>query len=303
MNPDDLRRRWLVHLSHERRLSPLTVRAYGDDTASFLGFITEHRGGLTTKGLSTLKAADIRAFLARRRANGLGPRGLARALAAVRSFARYLSRHEAIEIAELALIRSPKIPASLPKPLSIEGAAKALDHAGEMREEAWEQARDEALLTLLYGAGLRISEALSLKRRDGDEGKALRVIGKGRKERRVPLLKEIGAAIKAYLRLCPYVQGPDAPLFLSTRGKPLSARYAQKLMQNLRGQLGLPPSATPHALRHSFATHVLQSGGDLRAIQELLGHASLSTTQKYTSLDEARLLAVYEAAHPRARKG
>lgn len=302
MNPEELAQAWLIHLSRERRLSPLTVRAYGDDAASFLAFMAEHQGGLTREDLGRLTAADIRAFLAHRRAKGLGARGLARALAALRSFARYLSRHEAIEIAELALIRSPKVPASLPKPLSIEGAAQTLLHAGEMREEAWEQARDAALLTLLYGAGLRISEALSLKRRDTKEQAALRVIGKGRKERSVPLLPEIQDRLAAYVKLCPFAQGEDAPLFLSTRGKPLSARYAQKLMQTVRARLGLPPSATPHALRHSFATHVLQSGGDLRAIQELLGHASLSTTQKYTSLDEARLFAVYEAAHPRARK-
>ncbi len=298
-----LRARWLEYLRHERRLSPLTLAAYGDDVASFLGFLTLHRGGAATAAsLGTLKAADMRAWAAERRAKGLGPRGLARALAALRSFFRFLHRREGIANAEIGLVRTPKLPRTLPKPLAAPRAADVLAEAGEVREAAWEQARDIALLTLLYGAGLRIGEALSLKGADAKLGEALRVVGKGRKERVVPVIGPAREAVARYAALCPYALTPKGPLFFSTRGKPYSARMAQALMQNLRGRLGLPATATPHALRHSFATHLLENGGDLRAIQELLGHASLATTQKYTAVDSARLMAIYENAHPRARK-
>lgn len=299
---NDLYTLWLSHLGDERRLSKLTLRAYGDDVASFIGFLNIHTGSAPSSAtLKSLKAADIRSWAALRRANGLGPRGLARALAAVRSFFSFLAKSHGIENHDIALVRTPKLPHSLPKPIPAIDAARTIEDAGNVREEAWEQARDTALVTLLYGVGLRISEALSLKQSDAVLGDALRVTGKGNKERIVPILPQVRDAIAAYAKLCPYQRGPNELLFISTRGKPLSPRHAQLLMQHLRSRLGLAPSATPHALRHSFATHLLSNGGDLRSIQELLGHASLSTTQKYTEVDEARILSVYENAHPRAR--
>ena len=293
---------WLAHLADERRLSKLTLRAYGDDVASLLGFLNLHLGGApTTATLKTLKAADIRAWAAMRRSNGLGPRGLARALAAVRSFFAYLAKTQGIANPEIALVRTPKLPRTLPKPIPSQDINRALDDASNLRTEPWEQARDAALVTLLYGAGLRIAEALSLRQKDVPLPDALRITGKGNKERVVPILPLIRDVIGRYAKLCPYDREPNDALFVSARGKPLSARHAQLLMQALRGRLGLAPSATPHALRHSFATHLLSNGGDLRAIQELLGHASLSTTQKYTEVDEARIQAVYDQAHPRAK--
>jgi integrase/recombinase XerC len=223
-----------------------------------------------------------------------------RAVAAIRSFYRYLERENLADGAAVRAVRSPKIPRTLPRPLSETDAARAIEEAGEV-EVPWIAARNAALITLLYGTGLRISEALSLKRGDAPLGETLTVIGKGRKERSVPVLAAVREAVDAYVKLCPFAPAKSAPLFVSRRGNPMSPREAQALMQHLRGRLGLSPSATPHALRHSFATHLLRNGGDLRAVQELLGHASLSTTQKYTEVEGARVLAVYDAAHPRAR--
>jgi integrase/recombinase XerC len=262
-----------------------------------------HGQAPTTAILKTLKAADIRAWAAMRRANGLGARGLARALAAVRSFFGFLAKIHGIENAEIALVRTPKLPRTLPKPLASTDAVRAIEDAANVRTQAWEQARDVALVTLLYGAGLRIAEALSLKQRDVPLPQALHITGKGNKERVIPILPQVRNAIAVYAKLCPFQREGTEPLFVSSRGKALSARQAQLLMQSLRSRLGLAPSATPHALRHSFATHLLSNGGDLRAIQELLGHASLSTTQKYTEVDEARIMKVYEQAHPRAKIG
>jgi integrase/recombinase XerC len=249
--------------------------------------------------LQALRPADLRAFLTARRSEGLGARGVQRALAALRSFYRHLERENVADGAALRAVRSPKLPRTLPRPLSEKDAMRAIAEAGQ-EEEPWIAARNAALLTLLYGTGLRISEALSLKRGDAPLGETLTVLGKGNKERAVPVIAAVREAVDHYARACPYEPGRAAPLFLSRRGKPMSPREAQAIMQNLRGRLGLAPSATPHALRHSFATHLLQNGGDLRAVQELLGHASLSTTQKYTEVEGARVLAVYEAAHPRA---
>lgn len=292
---------WLASLAHERRMSPHTLRAYGDDVTRFLAFLTQYRGGRVTLAiLQKLAPAELRAFLTKRRSEGLGARGIQRALAGLRSFYRYLERESLADGAAVRMVRSPKLPRTLPRPLSETDARRAIVEA-EKDEKPWIAARDAALVTLLYGTGLRISEALSLKRGDVPFGESLAVLGKGQKERAVPVLAAVREAVDAYARLCPFNAGKSGALFLSRRGNPMSAREAQALMQNLRSRLGLPTSATPHALRHSFATHLLQNGGDLRAVQELLGHASLSTTQKYTEVEGSRVLAVYDAAHPRAR--
>ncbi len=299
-NVGELKRAWLASLAHERRMSPHTLRAYDDDSARFMGFLTQHRGAqVTLATLRDLRVGDVRAFLTARRAEGLGARGIQRALAALRSFYRYLERENLAEGAALRAVKSPKLPRTLPRPLSERDAARTIDEAGQ-EEEPWIAARNAALITLLYGTGLRISEALSLKRGDAPLGETVVILGKGSKERAVPVIAAVREAVDRYAGACPFEHGRSAPLFLSRRGKPMSPREAQSLMQNLRGRLGLPASATPHALRHSFATHLLQNGGDLRAVQELLGHASLSTTQKYTEVEGARVMAVYDAAHPRA---
>ena len=291
---------WLSTLAHERRSSPHTLRAYGDDAKRFLRFLAGHRGQrIGLPALKSVAPGDIRAFLTLRRGEGLGARGIQRALAALRSFYRYLEREGLAEGAALRAIRSPKLPRTLPRPLSEGDAFRAINEAGE-DEEPWIAARDTALLTLLYGTGLRISEALSLRRGDGPLGDAITILGKGAKERSVPVLPVVRDALANYVAICPFDPGKAGPLFLSRRGNIMSARDAQGLMQRLRGRLGLATSATPHALRHSFATHLLQNGGDLRSVQELLGHASLSTTQKYTEVEGAHVLAVYQAAHPRA---
>ena len=298
----ELKDSWLAGLKHERRVSPHTLRAYGDDVERFLKFLTEHRGGnVVLPTLQKLKPADIRAFLTARRASGLGPRGVQRAVAAIRSFFRYLERENLADGASVRAVKSPKLPRTLPRPLSEIDASRAIEEAG-VDDKPWIAARNAALITLLYGTGLRISEALSLKCGDTPLGDTLTVLGKGKKERAVPVLPAVREAVDSYAKLCPFDQGKNGPLFLSRRGKPMSPRDAQALMQNLRGRLGLSTSATPHALRHSFATHLLQNGGDLRAVQELLGHASLSTTQKYTEVEATRVLAVYDAAHPRAKR-
>ena len=292
---------WLASLAHERRFSPHTLRAYGDDTKRFLAFLARHRGGrVTLATLQKLAPSDLRAFLTTRRSEGLGPQGVQRAVAALRSFYRYLERENLADGAAVRAVRSPKLPRTLPRPLSEIDAARAIVDAGEA-EEPWIAARNAALVTLLYGTGLRISEALSLKRGDAPLPQTLIIIGKGNKERAVPVLAAVRDAIDTYVKLCPFDRPKGGVLFLSRRGNPMSAREAQAMMQLMRGRLGLSARATPHALRHSFATHLLQNGGDLRAVQELLGHASLSTTQKYTEVEGARVLAIYDAAHPRAR--
>ncbi len=304
---EDLKFAWLAALAHERRASAHTLRAYGDDLARFFTFLQGHLGGsLDARALQDLTTADIRAFITRRRSEGLGVRGVQRALAAVRSFFRHLAREGIVDNAAPRAVRTPRIPKTLPRPLSETDSARAIAEAGA-NDIDWLAARDAALLTLLYGAGLRISEALALKRGDVPLGGALTILGKGRKERVVPVLPAVREAIEHYSRQIPFHAPADAPLFLSRRGKPMSAREAQALMQRLRGRLGLAERATPHALRHSFATHLLANGGDLRAVQELLGHASLSTTQTYTEIDTRKLMAVYANAHPRGsarvRKG
>jgi integrase/recombinase XerC len=295
--------RWLGYLGAERRMSAKTLDAYARDARQFLGFLAEHLGGAPDlKRLARLTPADVRAFMAARRADGAGNRSLMRGLAGARSFARFLERNGKGKVAALTAVRAPKAPKTLPKPLPASAAKRMTEtelRAGEAREP-WVIARDAAVLGLLYGAGLRISEALGLKVKDFTAGSdALTVTGKGRKTRMVPLLQQVSKLIADYVALCPNLP-PEGPLFIGARGGPLSPRVVQLAMARLRGALGLPDSATPHALRHSFATHLLARGGDLRAIQELLGHASLSTTQIYTAVDAERLLDVYASAHPRA---
>jgi len=296
--------RWLAYLGTEKRMSPKTLDAYRRDVGQFLGFLTGHLGRPPTlKALARLAPADVRAFLAARRADGAGNRSLMRQLAGARSFARFLERNGKGKVGALSAVRTPKLPKSLPKPLTASSATAVTDadmRAGEARDQ-WVLARDAAVLALLYGCGLRISEALSLRRGQIDGGPdALTVTGKGNKTRMVPLLPQVARLVADYVALCPYDLPPDGPLFVGARGGPLSPRIVQLAMATLRGALGLPDTATPHALRHSFATHLLAGGGDLRAIQELLGHASLSTTQIYTAVDAERLLDVYTSAHPRA---
>lgn len=298
--------RWLLHLGGERRLSPKTLEAYRRDVLQFLGFLAEHLGRrVTLSALAKLKPSDVRAFMASRRLQGIGGRSLMRGLAGARSFARYLERNGHGTVAALSAVRAPKLAKTLPKPLTVATAKRIGDvdlRAGEQRE-AWVLARDAAVLALLYGSGLRISEALSLRRHDcpaPGSGDVLTVTGKGGKSRMVPVLEQVVRLMAGYLALCPHAGAPDGPLFLGVRGGPLSPRIVQLAMARLRGALGLADSATPHALRHSFATHLLARGGDLRAIQELLGHASLSTTQIYTQVDSEQLLRVYRNAHPRA---
>jgi integrase/recombinase XerC len=297
--------RWLTHLRAERRLSPKTLEAYARDLRQCLIFLAGHWGEkVTLKRFSALEATDVRAFMAMRRADDIAGRSLMRALAGLRSFGRYLEREGRGKVGALSAIRAPKVAKSLPKPIQMDAAkrfADADERAGEERDP-WILARDAAVMALLYGSGLRISEALGLKRRDvpkPGEGDVLIVTGKGNKTRMVPVLQNVLALIADYVAMCPHSLSPAGPIFVGARGGPLSPRIIQLTMERLRGALGLPDSATPHALRHSFATHLLSRGGDLRAIQELLGHASLSTTQIYTGIDSERLLQVYKSAHPR----
>jgi integrase/recombinase XerC len=297
--------RWLSHLRAERRLSPKTSEAYARDVRQCLAFLAEHWGRrVTLKAFAALEASDVRAFMAMRRADDIGGRSLMRALAGLRSFGRFLEREGKGKVGALSAIRAPKVAKSLPKPIQVAAAKRLADadeRAGEDREP-WIWARDAAVMALLYGSGLRISEALGLKRRDvprPGEGDVLIVTGKGNKTRMVPVLQNVLTLIQDYAAVCPHQLTPAGPIFVGARGGPLSPRIIQLTMERLRGALGLPDSATPHALRHSFATHLLSRGGDLRAIQELLGHASLSTTQIYTGIDSERLLEVYRTAHPR----
>jgi integrase/recombinase XerC len=297
---------WRAFLAAERRMSPKTVEAYGRDVTQFLAFLTGHLGGkVTLARLTKLTPADVRAFMAARRADGIGGRSLMRGLAGARSFARFLEREGKGRVGALSAVRTPKIARALPKPLAVSAAKRMADadlRAGEEREP-WVLARDAAVLALLYGSGLRISEALGLKRKAvpaPGKGDVITVTGKGNKQRMVPVLPQVLTAITDYMKLCPHDLPADGPLFIGARGGPLSPRIIQLAMARLRGALGLPETATPHALRHSFATHLLARGGDLRSIQELLGHASLSTTQVYTAVDTERLMDVYRAAHPRA---
>ncbi len=295
---------WLAYLTHERRASPRTVRAYGDGVGAYLGFMARHRGEtLSLADLGGITAAEVRAYLAHRRSgdDALAPRSLSQALSAIRAFHRWLDRRLDVANPAIGLVRGPRLPPGLPRPVSEDQAQGLIGEIGlDPDREDWEIARDEALLTLLWGCGLRISEALSLRGADAPLTDVLRITGKGGKTRLVPVLDVVREATDAYVAALPARPGRDEPLFRAKRGGAYSPRHAQALMQRLRGRLGLPDSATPHALRHSFATHLLGAGADLRAIQELLGHASLSTTQRYAKVDAAGLLAAYAKAHPHA---
>lgn len=297
---------WIDYLAKERRASPRTLESYRYGVCAYLEFLQRHRGGgLALDDLKTVSTADVRAFLAARRqggeAGGLSPRSLSQNLSAMRSFHKWLDRRLGVANDAVALVRGPKIKPTVPRPVSEDQARGLLREAAEdVALEPWEAARDAAVLTLLYGCGLRISEALSLTRADAPLGETLRITGKGGKTRIAPVLPAVREAVDEYVRRAPFALSPDLPLFRAKRGGTLSPRHMQATMAKLRGALGLPDRATPHALRHSFATHLLGAGADLRSIQELLGHASLSTTQKYTAVDAAGLLAVYTKAHPRA---
>jgi len=295
--------RWQRWLGEERRFSDHTLAAYGRDLAGFLDFLREHRGAIPDlAALREATPADFRAYLARRLADGAERISLARALSVLRSFFRFLERRGLVHGAALAAVRTPKLPKSVPKPLSRDDAGRSLEAVSALSEEEWIGKRDIAVLTLLYGCGLRISEALGLTRAEAPlKAETITITGKGRKQRIVPVLPIVVEAIEEYIEACPFPLAPRDPLFRGARGGPLHPRIIQARMQSLRTLLGLPETATPHALRHSFATHLLAAGGDLRAIQELLGHASLSTTQRYTAIDATRLIAVYEEAHPRAK--
>lgn len=297
---------WQAWLAFERRASAHTRAAYARDLAGFLRFMAEHLGGPPTlAALGQLRVTDFRAWLAARTYRGLAHSSNARALSVVRNLFRWLQSRGLVENPALAAIRGPKLPRPVSKGLSPADAVECIEAVSELIGQPWSGKRDTAVLLLLYGAGLRIGEALGLKRRDapvrGQE--ALTVTGKGGKQRVVPLLSVVIEAIEDYLAACPHPQPPDGPLFVGQRGGPLGPRRVQERMADLRRLLRLPESATPHALRHSFANHLLAGSGDLRTIQELLGHASLSTTQRYTEVDVTGLMAVYDRAHPRAKGG
>ena len=298
---------WLDHLAHERRASPRTVRAYGDNVLAYLNFLERHRGeALSVADMGDITAAELRAYLAFRRepgddGEGLSPRSLSQSLSSIRAFHRYLDHRLDAPNAAIGLVRGPRIKVGAPRPVSEDQAHGLIAELSlDPDRDDWEVARDEAVLTLLWGCGLRISEGLSLTMRDAPLGDSLRITGKGGKTRIVPVLDIVRERIDFYRTALPFVLGPDEPLFRAKRGGALSPRHVQATMQNLRSRLGLSDRATPHALRHSFATHLLGAGADLRSIQDLLGHASLSTTQRYTQVDAAGLLAAYGKAHPRA---
>lgn len=294
--------RWLAELQAVGGRSPNTIAAYRTDLLSFFGFLQSYEGGsLGTAQIGRLDTGTMRSWMAHERGRGLGPRSLARALSAVKGFVSWLAEREGFDPSPVLMTRSPRFQKKLPRPLA-EDAAKAMIETVELQSLTdWIARRDSAVVTLLYGCGLRISEALGLTGRDLPLGDTLRIVGKGNKERLVPVIAPARRSMEEYVAACPFDMEPGEPVFRGARGGPLNPRLVQKVMEKARTQLGLPASATPHAMRHSFATHLLNAGGDLRAIQELLGHASLSTTQAYTAVDTARLMEVYEAAHPRAR--
>lgn len=296
------RKDWLEQLQKTRRVAKLTVEAYERDSRQFLSFLCQHLGHIPDiSDLSGLRVADMRSFLAYRRNMGVGSRSLGRGLAGIRSFFNFLTRAGLADVPAARIVRTPKQPKSLPKPLNIADALHIVDKKTQLDDEPWVASRNAAILTLCYGCGLRISEALSLTPANFSDKNAtsIYVTGKGGKTRLVPVIPAVHEAIDDYLSCCPFILPPDQPLFRGVRGGKLQRAIVERAVQQLRASLGLPDSVTPHALRHSFATHLLSRGGDLRTIQELLGHASLSTTQIYTGVDTDRLLEVYKKAHPR----
>ena len=297
----DLMQGWLTDLGSLRAASPATVDAYARDLTDFLAFQADHGGAVPgPAALRALAASDLRAWMAAQRGRGVGSRSLARRLSAVKGFYRWWSEREGFDATVILSMRAPKHGRRLPRPLSVDGARDMIVTVGQLDLRDWVSARDVAVLTLLYGCGLRRSEALALDAGLLPLNDTLRIRGKGGKDREVPVLPAARAAVARYAALCPHDLPPGTPLFRGIRGGPLNGRLVAGVMEAARMQLGLPATATPHALRHSFATHLLNAGGDLRAIQELLGHASLSTTQAYTAVDTARLLEVYAMAHPKA---
>ena len=293
--------RWLDHARALDAVAENTIKAYRADVLGFLAFMQGHFGEAQGIGaISRIGVGDMRAWMAHERSRGIAPRSLARALSAVKSFYRWLSEREGFEPTAVLSARAPKFHRKLPRPLAEDAAREMIDRVGLQAAEPWVAARDEAVVTLLYGCGLRISEALGLTGKDLPLPDVLRIVGKGGKERIVPVIPAAREAMARYVDLSPFEPTPNAPIFRGARGGALSPRAIQKVMEQARLQLGLPATATPHAMRHSFATHLLARGGDLRAIQELLGHASLSTTQAYTAVDTAHLMDVYERAHPRS---
>ncbi|MCA3442826.1 MAG: tyrosine recombinase XerC [Rhodobacter sp.] len=292
---------WLTHIRALDGAAARTVAAYGADVARYLDFLARHQGGPEgTAALLSVPQADLRAFMAHERARGLGPRSLARALSAVKGFTGWLAEREGIDATAVLSARGPKYRRSLPRPLTEEGARDMIGRVETQAREDWIAARDAAVVTLLYGCGLRISEALGLTGAANPLPEVLRITGKGGKTRLVPVIPAARAAVACYAALVPFDLAPAEPLFRGARGGALNPRLIARAMESARMQLGLPTTATPHAMRHSFATHLLSAGGDLRTIQQLLGHASLSTTQAYTAVDTARIMDVYEKAHPRA---
>ena len=293
---------WLAIKTSIEARSEKTAQAYHGDVLDFLGFMGQHHGGQCgLKTLAKVSISDVRAWMAQTRQNNISPRSLARKLSAVKSFYRWLAQREGFDATAILSTRAPKFQAKLPRPLSPEASEQMIERVEFQSLTPWIAARDTAVVTLLYGCGLRISEALSLKGSDAPLPQGLRILGKGGKERLVPVIDLARDAVEHYRRLCTYDLLPDQALFRGARGGPLNPRQVQKVMQSARLQLGLPASATPHALRHSFATHLLNAGGDLRTIQELLGHANLSTTEAYTAVDTARLLQFYAKTHPKAQ--
>ncbi len=293
---------WLAQLSGVRGASPRTIDAYRSDVSGFLGFLAQHWVGPVGQGrLGGVAVSDMRAWMARERERGLSARSLARALSAVKGFYGWLAEAHGIEAPAVTAVRGPRRKARLPRPVSVEAAKDLIATIEVQSLKSWVGARDVAVATLLYGCGLRISEALGLCWADAPLGDVLRIRGKGGRERIVPVLPVAARAVETYRGLCPFAPEGSGPLFLGVRGGPLNPRLVQGAMAGARRQLGLPATATPHALRHSFATHLLEAGGDLRTIQELLGHASLATTQVYTGVDHVRLMESYMAAHPKAR--
>ena len=298
--------RWLGHLSAERRVSRHTLDAYTRDLKQFLTFLERHTSSkVDLPAFAALLPADVRAFMAQRRKDGVESRSLLRMLAGIRSFSRHLERSGRGKASALSVVRAPKIARTLPKPLSAVSACELTraSSSAEASRPQWVLVRDAAVIGLLYGAGLRISEALGILREHAPIGgcDSVTVLGKGRKARTVPVIAPVRRTIEEYIDLCPFMLPPKGPLFVGEKGGALSPRIIQLTIERFRGVLGLPDTATPHALRHSFATHLLARGGDLRTIQELLGHASLSTTQIYTAVDSTRLLDAWRSAHPRAR--
>ncbi|NRB19594.1 MAG: tyrosine recombinase XerC [Rhodobacteraceae bacterium] len=297
----DALQHWLASQSALNGAAKNTLTAYRGDLVEFLSFMTLHFGSPQGLGaLQTITISDMRAWMAESRNSGTGARSLARKLSAVKSFYRWLAEREGFEPSAVLMARAPKFQKKLPRPLAAEAAKAVLDTVELQSQSDWVAARDVAVVTLLYGCGLRISEALSLQGKDAPIAAVLRITGKGGKERIVPVISAARNAVDRYLTLCPHSLDHNGPLFRGVRGGALNPRLIQAAMAKARAQLGLPATATPHALRHSFATHLLEAGGDLRAIQELLGHASLSTTQAYTAVNTAHLMEIYNRTHPKA---